>query len=341
MAESTQIILDPSAHHHRTGKVWQAHHREWLRRFAPVEVTIAEGAPEAEEAARLSAMKGFRKIIAVGGAETAHGVVNGVMGLAESHRKSLGVGFLSTIRPGDWERTIGFPRRLKRQVEVLQAGHTMRFDVGRVTCFGADGTSRTRHFLNGAGFGLGPQIRYEMRAGRSHPLEALAGVARVVGSCIRDLGPLVRIEDESSLLYEGPCPMGLVMGGRYYPLLGEVAPKASPTDGALDALWFAPSSRLDLLSSLLDLLLWPGSGGRLPASAQAGVIKASAPAGAVYLEADGQHLGRLPATFSVEPRALPVIVPQVGAKLKKPAFAPLPKTGDRQLARNFKQPVGF
>ncbi len=37
MAESTQIILDPSAHHHRTGKVWQAHHREWLRRGGAVE----------------------------------------------------------------------------------------------------------------------------------------------------------------------------------------------------------------------------------------------------------------------------------------------------------------
>ncbi|MCZ6472002.1 MAG: diacylglycerol kinase family protein [SAR324 cluster bacterium] len=340
MAESTQIILDPSAHHQRTGRVWQAHQREWLRQFAPVEVTIAESVEEAGEAARVSAMKGFRKIIAAGGIDTAYGVVNGMMALAEPHRKSIGVGFLSMIRPGEWSRTIEFPRRLTRQVEVLRAGHTMPFDVGCVTCFAEDGRPVTRYFLNGAGFGLGPQFRAILRGGAGRNPEGLAAALLALGGVLRSLGPRVRLENASGLLYDGPCPMGLVMGGQYYPMLGKVAPQASPTDGALDALWFAPASHLDLLTGFAALLLRRKDQGPPVGSARASTLRVSAPTGAVYLEADGQYVGRLPATFTVEPKALSVIVPQVGAKLKKPVFAPLPDSKDGRLAGNLKQAVG-
>ena len=341
MAESTQIILDPTAHQHRTGRVWQSYQRECLRRLAPVEVSIVESMEQAEQAARISAMKGFRKIVAVGGGEAANGVINGLMGLAQSHRKSIGVGFLSVVRPDEWSRTLDLPRKVKRQVEVLQAGHTIPVDVGRVDCFSVAGMATTRYFLNGAGFGLPSRIRHELRGNRREFLETVAGIGGALRDFIHNQGPVVRIEGESGVLYEGPCPLGLAMGGRYYPALGEVAPQASPTDGALDAVWFGSPSRIEMLSRLAALL--PGARRGAPTSghARSRFFKVTAPDAPVYVEADGRMVGKLPATFSVEPRAIEVIVPQVGVKLKKPKFAPLPKRGEGNLAGNLKIPAGF
>ena len=341
MAESTQIILHPAAHQHRTGRVWQSCQRECLRSLAPVEVTLVESVEEAEQAARVSALKGFGKIVIVGGSETAHGVINGLMGLAENHRKSIGVGFLSVVRPDDWSRTLDFPRRLKRQIEILQAGHTLPVDLGRVDCHAPPGALATRYFLNGAGFGLPSRIRHELRENRREFKETLAGIAGALGDLIYNQKPVVKIESESGPLFEGACPLGLVMGGRYYPGLGEVAPESNPTDGALDAVWFASRSRGKLLWRLVGLVPGAGKGAASPARGRSSWFKAVAQDGPVFVEADGYLMGKLPATFSVEPRALSVIVPQVGARLKKPKFAPLPKPGDGSLVGNFKNSSGF
>ncbi len=341
MAVATQIILDPTAHHHRMGRVWQGCQRDLLRRLAPVEVTLAENAEEAREAVRLSALKGFGRIICVGESRTAHGVVNGLMSLAESHRRSIGLGFLSIIRQEDWSRTLGFPREMERQIEILSAGHTMPFDVGRVNYFTVAGEPATRHFLNGAGFGFAPRLRHEIGSRGGQAGRAWLGVARAFGDLLANRAPSVRLEGDNGLLYSGPCPLGLVMGGRFYAALGEIAPEASPTDGALDALWVPSPSTWKMLAQLAGLAARRRKGLSALARARARSIHASSLDGPVYLEADGEPLGRLPATFAIEPRALQIIVPEVGARLKKPRFAPLPELKGGNLAGNLKTPAAF
>ncbi len=341
MAVATQIILDPTAHHHRMGRVWQGCQRDLLRRLAPVEVTLARNAEEAREVVRLSALKGFGKMICVGGSSTAHGVVNGLMGLAESHRRSIGLGFLSIIRQEDWSRTLGLPREMERQVEILSAGHTLPFDVGRVDYFTVAGEPATRHFLNGAGFGFATRLRHEIASRGGRTGGAWLGVARAFGDLLANQGPPVRLEGDHGVLYSGPCPLGLVMGGRFYAALGEIAPEASPTDGALDAVWMPSTSTWKMLAQLAGLAARRRKGSSVPARARARTIHASSLDGPVYLEADGEPLGRLPATFAIEPRALQIIVPEVGARLKKAAFAPLPELKGGNLAGNLKSPAVF
>lgn len=341
MSEPTLIILDSAAHQHRTGRVWQNCQRECLRRLAPAEVSLAEGVEAAEQAARMGALKGFRKFIIVGGGEAAHGVVNGLMALAQPHRESIAVGMLSIVRPDDWSRTLDFPRRLRRQVQVLEAGHTLPVDLGRVDFFSHSGMATSRYFLNGAEFGVLTRIRHELRGNRQAFQETLRGVAGALRDLITNRQPVVKIEGESGRLYEGPCPVGLVMGGRFYPALGEVVPESNPSDGVLDAVWYASSSRTEMFARLLGLVPVLRRGAAPPGRDRSDWFKVTAPGEPVHVEADGILLGRLPATFTVEPRALAVIVPQVAARLRKPKFAPLPKPGEGNLVGHYKNTVGF
>lgn len=337
---STQILLNPRADNHRTGRAWQRLQRECLSQLAPAEVTIVETAAEAEEVTRISALKGHRKIIAVGDAGTAHGMANAVMALAATHRQELGVGCLSVGRPGDWARTIDFPRRLRRQLEVLKAGHTLLHDLGRVECLDAQGRPVSRYFVNGAGFSLGGRLRHEWAGLRTSPAQAVRGVARTLGDFLLRGGPRLRLEGASGLIYEGPCSLGLVMAGRYYLALGQIAPQADPTDGELDVVWVGAKSAWQSIGQFFRLV-GPRSGraaGR--GRARATMLRASSPTSEILLEADGQPIGRLPATFAIAPRALPVIVPQAAALLKKPRFAPLPNIRDGALAGNRRSATG-
>ena len=342
MAQATQIVLNPHGNHSRDGRQWKARQRLCLRELAPAEVALVESAEEASQVIRQSALKGFRKFITVGDARTAHGVLNGIMELAESHRRQLKLGFLSFSRPDQWSRTLELPHGLRRQFEIFNAGHTLPFDVGRVECQVAAGGRTTRYFLNGAGFGVAPQLRSEWRDPETHLLQALP---RIVAALRGALGPRparVRLQSHEELLYEGECALGLLMGGRYYPSFGRIAPEADPSDGVLELAWLGGRPWWETAVKLSGLWLGP----LRPAIARLewrGVTHLTALPleGPVLVEADGEPVGRLPATFSVVPRALPVLVAPVAVKLRKPAFTPVEKLRNGQLVGNIKSAAGM
>jgi diacylglycerol kinase family enzyme len=334
MAETTQIILNPKGHLHRDGRIWMAGQREYLRRLSPAEVSLVDSGEEAAWAAKEAAMQGFGKIISVGGGEVAHGVVNGVMQLAESHRNRLKVGFLSLARPDLWHRALELPRNLERQLEILGAGHTLSFDVGRVDCLDESGGRLVRHFFNGASLGVTGNIRREWRDPESTLVQALRRITLLLHRFGSRRGPRVRLEAEEELLFEGRGALVLVMGGRYYPAMGQVAPQANPCDGQLDLTWFETSSTLDLLWKMGRLALprMPGMAG--PDWRCVERFQATALDEPIYLELDGQPTGRLPATFSVQRRALQVIVEPVAARLRAPQRALIRRIGHGRLVGN-------
>jgi diacylglycerol kinase (ATP) len=342
MAEATAIIINPKGNRSRDGRRWMAAQRECLRELAPAEVTVVESPQEAARAAHESALKGCRKIVSVGDSHTAHGVVNGIMELAESHRAQLKVGFLSVSRPDLWSRTLELPRRLSRQLQILAAGHTLPYDVGRVEFQRPEGGAATRYFLNGACFGVTGHLKHEWRDPETTLLQALPRMAEALRGAAATRGPRVRLECRGSVLYEGDCALALVMSGRYYPAFGQVAPQASPSDGLLELSWLGGGSWWALGLSLAGLWLGPVRP-RAPRLDWQTVeqVRAQPLDGPVYVEVDGQPVGRLPATFSAVPRALPVIVEPVAVKLRKPSFTPVEKLHNGRLVGNIKSAAGM
>jgi diacylglycerol kinase (ATP) len=333
MNGNTALILDLAAQGRATLRQWRRCEGACLEALAPARVLPVRGAEEAEAAARQAAREGAHKLVAVGGTATAHGVLNALMALAEPHRAALKFGLLSLGRPGHWSRTLELPRSLGRQLEVLRAGHTLPFDVGRVECLDPGGRPITRHFLNGACFGIPGQIRGEWRAAPGEPRHALHALGRTLRLLSGREGAWVRLEQEgesAAEIYRGPWVAGLVMVGRFYPGFGEVAPRADPADGALDLVGVTgrPDWRaLAWLAGLLPRVLIP------PACTleRSGEFHATDAAAPVYLELDGIAAGILPARFSILPRQLPTIVPAVPARLMKPKFKPIPAIVERPL----------
>lgn len=342
MADATAFIVNPKGNHHSDGRRWMACQRLCLRELAPAEVTTVETPDEAAEAARQSALRGYRKLIAVGDAGTSHGVVNGVMSLADSHRRQLKVGFLSLSRPDQWSRTLDLPRNLLRQLEILSAGHTLPYDVGRVECQGPAGGRITRYFLNGASLGVTSDLKREWSDPHTNLLQTLLRQFGALRGAAWPHGPRVRLEHKGAVLYEGDCALAMLMEGRFHPDFGNVAPQADPTDGMLDVAWLGglPWWRLALrLAGLwLGPLRQPGAGLEWKTVPQLGAYSLRGP---IAVEVDGQPVGLLPATFSVVPRALPVMVAPVAVKLRKPVFAPVDKLQNGRLVGNVKSAAGM
>ncbi|MBI4081848.1 MAG: hypothetical protein HY423_04485 [Candidatus Lambdaproteobacteria bacterium] len=330
MAASTTIILNPLD---ASGPLRQRRLELCLRGLGPIDLAQAADAREAEEAAWQAAQHGCGKLIAAGGSEMAAGLVNAVMRLAPGHRRAIKVGFLALGGPCEFSRTIGFPQPLERQLEVLRAGHTLPYDLGRVDCLDFEGRPVSRHFLNGVWL-TDDRPRPAPAADRlPQALVALLALGHGLRALLHGPPPQVLIEGETGSLYRGPLRVGAVMGGRFYPRRGELAPHADPLDGAMDVVWAGAGAWLRL-ARLLYAPILPGPAPR--AAARVGRLRISSLSGTVYLECDGVPLGMAPATFSVESRALPVIVEPVAIRIAERQRALLADLPAGQLAGNLK-----
>ena len=355
MSEATAILLDLDAQSGALARRWRRWEEECLRALAPARTISVHGAAEAEAAAREAALEGTTKLVAMGGGAVAHGVLNALMSLAESHRAGIKFGVLALDGADAWARTLGWPLGFLRQLDALRAGHTLPYDIGQVECLDDLGRSIRRYFLNGASFGIAGQIRAAWRrsggegaAARPDAPQALQSIARTLRLLTGRDDAWVRLESGASgsarggaEIYRGPWVAGMLMVGRYYPRLGEVAPEADPCDGLLNLVGLTGRPGWRALGWLTGL--WPRAGGAGLTVAQGPEFSAAGVGEPIHLELDGVLAGLLPATFLLLPRALNAIVPTVPARLMKPEFKPIRAVAQRPLVAGrvrAKWPIG-
>jgi diacylglycerol kinase family enzyme len=305
--------------------LWRHHAAEIAEALSPLELVQVAGADEAEQAAWDAAILGFGRIVAVGGPRVAHGLVNGIMRLTEGHRRRMKIGFLNLAHPGAWARTAGFPSGLARQLEVLAAGSTLPYDIGQVDCADAEGRPVKRHFLLGAACGpLG--VSWSER--ELMPLRvglAAAGLLGVGGRSLLGRMPRVALEVDGREVYRGPWALAMIMGGTHYPLLGQTAPDANPSDGAFDIVWIPAPNPVRLAGHTLSLWLSAQVNAKLdlpgPPRCRGSAVRIvpldGGAAAAQAIEADGVPIGWLPAAVQVLPRTFPVIVEAIAERLRE------------------------
>jgi len=310
MGISTLVIVNTKARNVRSGLRWARIEAEVMRRLAPAELEIIDRPKDAEQTAWDAAVAGYGRLVVVGDLPTDANCVNGVMRLAEAHRRALKVGFLSLGRPNAWCRALAAPASVERQLEVLGAGNVLPFDVGRVDCQDARGQPVTRYFLAGAAL-WAPSFT-----------SARGGTVDATLTC------------DGAVVYQGECHLAFAMQSPSYPGLGLISPQANPSDGALDVAWVEANGISGLAKRLLVSLL------HVPAGLErrtAQELRLTTRAGPLELHVDGEPAGRLPATISAVPRALQVIVESVASRLREKQKAILEEMPGAALAGHYKR----
>jgi YegS/Rv2252/BmrU family lipid kinase len=293
----TCIIFNPSARGEKAerfcSRLVQLHPQGVLWR------TGAQG--DARTLAARAASAGFATVVAAGGDGTANEVLNGIAdvpnGLAVVR---LGILPLGTVNV--FARELGVPRDVGGAVKTLAAGRERTIDVGRVD-FTSGGRPERRYFLQLAGAGIDSRsierVSWTLKK-KTGPFAYVAAVLQV----LPEKEPLIILEGAGSISGE----LVLVGNGRFYGGSFPVFPSADMRDGLLDvcvfpkiSLWSAIHVTAALLTGRLHRL-------RTVRRLQLASLRLSS-ASRVVFQLDGENVGELPATFSVQPRALRVVVP--------------------------------
>jgi YegS/Rv2252/BmrU family lipid kinase len=262
-------------------------------------VTAAPG--EARRLAAQAVREGFGTIVAAGGDGTANEVVNGITdvpgGLAAARLGLLPLGTVNVFA-----RELGLPRHLDGAVKTLAAGKETTIDLGRVD-FGSNGGAQSRCFLQLAGAGVDSRAIELVEWNLKKMVGPLAYVVAGLQAA-RETQPVITVQCESPLSGE----LVLLGNGRFYGGSFAFFPAADLRDGLLDVCVFPKITWPRAAKLVGGLLTGRVHRWRSALRLQSSQVRLTSPT-RVALQLDGENVGELPATLSVLPKALRVIVP--------------------------------
>ncbi|MFL5735046.1 MAG: diacylglycerol/lipid kinase family protein [Chloroflexia bacterium] len=272
---------------------------------------ITRGRGHATALAREAVLAGCDAVVGIGGDGTFHEVVNGVMGPAGTGAAVAGprvaVGLVQAGRGSDFGRSAGVPSDLDAACARLVSGRTQVVDLGCVRYHSFRGEGRSRYFANAAGVGFDAEVTVRANSGS----RALGGTITYLGSLLVTLGTYrnkrVAMRADGGEEWTGRINSMVVANGQYFGGGMKIAPEALLTDERFDVVILGDLGKIDLLRNTPRV--YDGSHITHPKvrTLRACRVDVTSP-DRLLLQADGEVLGTAPATFTVVPGALRLIV---------------------------------
>jgi diacylglycerol kinase (ATP) len=246
--------------------------------------------------------EGFEVVVAAGGDGTLNEVINGLGDAPQGfERTRLGVLPLGTVNV--FARELALPLKLEMAWETIRQGRETRIDLPSVE-YSAGGTRQRRYFAQLAGAGLDARaielVKWQVKKAIGPLAYVAAGLHAVLGAPTKITAAAAARSAVGELVLIGN---GRLYGGQF-----AVFPEADLRDGLLGVCVFPRVNWITLARCCPGLLL----NGKLPASAvevfQAESLTLTSPS-TTPLQVDGELIGHLPASFSVERLRLRVLAP--------------------------------
>ncbi|HKD01482.1 MAG TPA: diacylglycerol kinase family protein [Terriglobales bacterium] len=278
-------------------------------RNAGVEVSIAptEGPRGSAQQARHAASEGVDSVFACGGDGTVHDLLQGLVGTGAS----LGIIPLGTANT--LAHDLRLPLTPVGAARASLQASIRRIAVGQVGYQDFAGNTATRYFTVTVGIGVDAHLFYRLNAAAKHRLGMTSYYWKATWLWLTH--PLEYFRAEvSGNGRSGQVSVSQLLAVRirnFGGVLRELAPGASLDRQDLRLVLFRTRSRISYLRYIIRGLLgtaWQIEGIEL-ADAERVECPAAAPGQRVFVEADGELLGTLPAEISILPDALNLLVP--------------------------------
>jgi YegS/Rv2252/BmrU family lipid kinase len=302
----TVFVVNPASGNASTGKQWDELSGRIRGLGLEHEALMTHAPGDATELAARAIREGAETVVAVGGDGTINEVANGFFadGVDASN---AALGLLPMGTGGDFRRTVGIPADFEPAIHALRERRLRKIDAGRIEMTGLNGAPLTRHFVNIADAGIGGVV--VERVNRTS--KAFGGRASFQYAAMMTLltfkPPEVRVESDAGQ-FEGRAQNVVVANGQYFGGSMHVAPGAVPDDGLFDVVVFGDIARFEAIRSINDIysakhLVNPKVRGWRTAQLRVSSEER------VLIDVDGEMCGTLPATFTVVPSAIQLVVP--------------------------------
>jgi diacylglycerol kinase (ATP) len=303
------VIMNPIAGGGAPRRQWPEVGAALKRTFGDFELRETQSAGDGVTLAMDLAANGCDLVLAVGGDGTVGEVADGLIKAAsEGSRAALGV--LPCGTGADFAHGLGLPKGGEAAIRRVAESKGRAIDAGRACYIDEDGKLASRHFINIASLGLSGTVARAVNADRRKGRVSAQALFywRTVAEFIRYRFQDVRITVDGDEPVEARVALVVAANGRFFGGGMMVAPDAALDDGLFDIVVLRAAGKLGLLRDIR--LLYGGQHRNHPAitilrGRKVMVEPLDARSGDyMIVEADGEPLGRIPATFDILPGVL-------------------------------------
>jgi diacylglycerol kinase (ATP) len=307
-SERAFIIVNPKAQNGRAGKEWpkleqmigEGYHGEYR-------VEFTSGPLHATSLTKQALREGYDIVVALGGDGLLNETVNGFFEQGRATNPDSMLGVLPFATAADFVKTIGIPQDFKEAVRCLDGSSSRNCDIGLISCENLEGQPLTRCFINVAEFGVGADVVDRV----NRTTKRFGGRTSFTWGILRTI-PFYKNKTVSYSIDRGAetetrINNFVIANGRFYGAGLKPAPNAEIDDGLFDISIIGDVGFFESITSLGKLR--DGTYLELPkVTSKRGTTISAKCSEKVLIEADGEVVGELPATFVLLPSALRVRV---------------------------------
>jgi diacylglycerol kinase (ATP) len=283
------VIVNPTAGRGRAARVWNE-----LRDLqgGGVECVMTEAPGHARRIALEATRRGVERVVVVGGDGTVSEVAHGVAGT------QVALGVVPAGTGNDFSRALGLPAAVGAAARVAFGGCTRWVDLGQARI-----GERCVAFVNVAGCGFDAEVvrRTSTAPHLGGTLPYLIGILRTL-SAFRPRSLRFVLDGQQ---FERHALGVAVANGAWYGGGMRIAPGAAIDDGLFDICLMGQINPMQLLALLPRLYAGTHAGHRAVEFFRGRELRVEPVSSAdVSCQADGELLGQIPVTFSIQPRRL-------------------------------------
>ncbi len=290
------VIFNPLAGRERGDSIASMAERILAKRGLQMELHPTQGPNDAKTIASRFALRAD-VIIAVGGDGTINEVVNGLTQAGDADTRAL-LGIVPAGTVNVLALELGIPFDTEAACDIVARGKTMSIDVGKVN-------DRRFTLMAGAGIDALTVRNLDLRTKKRFKELAFVGTGLKTGFAERPPVFLVRANGQDYRTTFFVAGNTRNYAGRF-----GITPQADPTDGILDLMIFTGTTRSSLA------VFWMGVPSGLHVRnpnvtyvrAQQAKLTPLEGEEVVWFQTDGELAGSLPATVTIDPNALRVLV---------------------------------
>jgi YegS/Rv2252/BmrU family lipid kinase len=307
------VVVNPMAANGALGKRWPEVHKVLARELGAFETATTQASRDATRLTREALGAGADVVVAIGGDGTTHEVVNGFFDGKRAVRPEAALGLVPFGTGGDFRKTVGLGLDLTAAAAAIKAGKTKLIDVGHLAYTATGGGRAETLFANIASFGIGGLVDQLVNTSSKIWGGKVSFILATLRAGVRYKNQRVRMvfDGKEDDFVEAIVNNVAVANGRFFGGGMFIAPKAELDDGLFDVVIVGDMTTWDFIvrgrhlyrGTHLDLdkVSW-----RRATTVDA---RPTQDGQEVLLDVDGEAPGRLPATFTLLPHALSLIVP--------------------------------
>ena len=304
------LLYNPQSGGRRPQRLSHVEASAKILRDAGIDVSVAPtlGSVETSLQARQAAAEGCDAVFACGGDGTIHEVMQGLVGT------STALGILPLGTANALAHDLRLPLTAAGAARAALKASVRRIGVGKIDYQAFSGERQSRYFTVTAGIGVDALLFYKLSLAVKTQLGMMSYYAKATH--LWATHPMHRFAVElveSGRTRQASVSQLLAVRIRNFGgVLRELAPGASLDRQDLRLVLFHTRSRMLYLSYILRGLLgtpWRSGGIELANAERVDCRLADDSAQRVYVEADGELVGTVPATISMVPDALSLLAP--------------------------------